>query len=125
MIAYGKIDYRSDDRKKQICRILDQAEVRISWHSAGKNCNSPLAGRFLDILRRNLTAGRKLKILDVGCGTGFFSILLAREGHEVTGIDLTSGMIRGAEILAGGRRINGRREGALPFSGHGRGKTGF
>ena len=36
----------------------------------------------------------------MGCGTGFFSILLAREGYEVTGIDLTPGMIRGAEELA-------------------------
>ena len=42
----------------------------------------------------------KLKILDVGCGAGFFSVLLAKEGHTVTGIDLTPDMIAGAKELA-------------------------
>ena len=39
-------------------------------------------------------------ILDVGCGTGFFTILLAKEGHQVTGIDLTPDMITHAKELA-------------------------
>lgn len=34
-----------------------------------------------------------LKILDVGTGTGSLSLLLARIGHQVTGIDLSPGMI--------------------------------
>lgn len=42
----------------------------------------------------------KFKILDVGCGAGFFSILLAKAGYEVTGIDITPAMIREAKILA-------------------------
>ena len=33
-------------------------------------------------------------------GAGFFSILLAKEGHRVTGIDLTPNMIEGARSLA-------------------------
>jgi len=32
--------------------------------------------------------GRKLKILEAGCGSGVFSYRLAEEGHEVTAIDL-------------------------------------
>ena len=36
----------------------------------------------------------------MGCGAGFFSILLAKLGHEVTGIDLTPDMIIHSRELA-------------------------
>jgi len=43
------------------------------------------------------------RILDVGTGSGFFSILLSREGYEnVTGIDLTPEMIDKAKELSQG-----------------------
>ena len=51
-------------------------------------------------IEKQIPAGRRLKILDVGCGAGFFSILLAKEGHEVFGIDLTPDMIEHAEHMA-------------------------
>ena len=34
-----------------------------------------------------------MKILDVGCGSAFFTVLLGHEGFDVTGIDLTEEMI--------------------------------
>ncbi|MCP4041728.1 MAG: class I SAM-dependent methyltransferase [Gammaproteobacteria bacterium] len=47
------------------------------------------------------------KILDVGCGTGSLSILIAKLGHVVTGIDLSPAMISHAERKAAmaGHRI--------------------
>lgn len=41
-----------------------------------------------------------LRILDVGCGCGFFSLLLAESGHHVTGIDLTEDMVMHSRELA-------------------------
>ncbi|HEX9090987.1 MAG TPA: methyltransferase domain-containing protein, partial [Anaerolineales bacterium] len=37
-------------------------------------------------------------VLDLGCGTGRLSILTAKEGYEVTGIDQSEGML---EIFKG------------------------
>ena len=48
---------------------------------------------WLREIKQNLPAGKVLKILDVGCGTGMFSLMLSAEGHDVIGIDLTEHMI--------------------------------
>jgi len=37
---------------------------------------------------------RKLNILDLGCGPGLYSELLAKEGHKVTGVDFSSHSIK-------------------------------
>lgn len=50
---------------------------------------------------KNLPQDRSLRILDVGCGAGFFELVLAPMGHNVTGIDLTPEMITEARKLAG------------------------
>ena len=50
-------------------------------------------------LTERLPQGRYLRILDTGCGAGFFELLLAPLGHEVTGIDLTPEMIEKGRVL--------------------------
>lgn len=45
------------------------------------------------------TMDRPVSILDVGCGAGYFTVLLGKEGYQVTGIDLTREMIVKAEEL--------------------------
>ena len=37
-----------------------------------------------------------LKALDCGCGPGFFSVVLSKRGHDVTGIDQAEGMLEKA-----------------------------
>ncbi len=66
---------------------------------------SDMGKRWLEEIERHLPQG-KLDILDVGTGTGFFAILLARLGHRVTGIDLTPAMIAESRALAGSMGLN-------------------
>lgn len=49
-----------------------------------------------------------IKVLDIGCGPGFFSIVLARNGFKVTAIDAAEAMLDKARHNAGrlGQKIN-------------------
>ena len=55
---------------------------------------------WLNEILQHLPAGKSLNILDVGCGTGMFSLMLSKLGHTTTGIDLTNHMILHAKELA-------------------------
>jgi SAM-dependent methyltransferase len=45
------------------------------------------------------------RVLDVGCGTGTFALLLAGRGLEVIGIDPAGGSLRVAQAKAGAERV--------------------
>ncbi len=42
----------------------------------------------------------KMRILDVGTGTGFLALILAELGHEVVGLDISEGMLKVAKMKA-------------------------
>lgn len=50
-----------------------------------------------NIFKKNLPADKKLKILDVGTGAGFFAAILSRLGHKVIGVDTSTKMLGEAE----------------------------
>lgn len=56
--------------------------------------------QWLAELNRYIPAGGGWNILDLGTGSGFFALLLAAQGHTVTGIDLTPAMIDEARRTA-------------------------
>ena len=98
VIAYGRISRESDSRKERIAGYWSkrsdsfQAQRRAELHSS-------MADRWLLEIQKYLPQ-RKQKILDVGCGSGFFTILLGKQGHEVLGTDLTPDMIEKSRELA-------------------------
>lgn len=52
------------------------------------------------IISEHLPAGKKLKVLDVGTGAGFFSIIFSKLGHEVIGIDVSQKMLDEAKKIS-------------------------
>lgn len=72
-----------------------------------------------EVIAAHLPAGQ-LKVLDVGTGAGFFAVLLAKLGHSVTGIDMSTKMLAEAaknaetfNVRADFRRMNAQ---ALNFA---------
>lgn len=101
VVAYGRIvrEPEYDDRKEQIVHYWEKRSESFLEQRRSELAN-PIAKRWMKEIEKQIPAGRRLKVLDVGCGAGFFSILLAKEGHEVFGIDLTPEMIENAIQLA-------------------------
>ncbi|WP_243124291.1 class I SAM-dependent methyltransferase [Clostridium sp. AWRP] len=52
---------------------------------------------WLKLIEDNILKGSCLKVLDIGCGPGFFSILMAENGHRVTSIDFSEKMLENAK----------------------------
>ena len=81
--------------------MLTQERINESWTERSDNYNryveeefcTERPGKWLQLIEANAPAVRPLRILDAGCGPGFFSILLSRAGHMVTGVDGSSGML--------------------------------
>ncbi|MGC5013133.1 class I SAM-dependent methyltransferase [Streptosporangium sp. DT93] len=76
-----------------------------------------------DRLLRAWTPAEPADILDVGCGTGSLSELLAAAGHRVTGVDLAPRMIEQARTKLADAELAGRfmvGDAAAPPTGGGR-----
>lgn len=54
---------------------------------------------WVAVLRR-LSGTQPLRVLDVGCGTGFLTLLLAEQGHQAEGMDIAEPMLERAREKA-------------------------
>lgn len=53
----------------------------------------PLVRNAWDALLNSWLPSPPVDVLDLGCGTGSLSLLLAQRGHRVTGVDLSPNMV--------------------------------
>jgi len=83
-------------------RVRDYWTVRTKDFSTVRQneLHSDISRRWTEEIGARLPQDGVLDILDVGTGTGYFAILLARLGHRVTGIDITPSMLAEAEATA-------------------------
>ncbi|MFD1677143.1 class I SAM-dependent methyltransferase [Alicyclobacillus fodiniaquatilis] len=59
----------------------------------------------VDFLLEELNLPQGSNILDIGCGTGRHSVELAKRGFQITGVDISSGMLKEAENAARGAGV--------------------
>ena len=50
-----------------------------------------------DFIEKEIEFNKKIRILDIGCGTGRHSIELTKRGYNVTGVDLSESMLKRAK----------------------------
>lgn len=50
----------------------------------------------VDFIEKEINYNKKIKILDIGCGTGRHAIELAKRGYSVIGVDLSEAMLKKA-----------------------------
>ena len=83
---------------------MKQSEINRSWSESAPNYDSIIHDELRSFrvkawqkqILSHVPAGQTLQILDIGCGPGFFSIILSAKGHDVTGIDGADGMLQRA-----------------------------
>ena len=81
--------------------MLTQEKINEDWTIRSDNYNhyveeelaTDRPEKWLRLIEENVGKKCPLRILDAGCGPGFFSVLLSKAGHKVTGIDESEGML--------------------------------
>ncbi len=87
---------------------MDLDQVRAEWDAAAATFDLEPDHGLLDPGVRNawwqllepLLPVASSRVADLGCGTGTLAVLLAENGHEVTGVDLSPEMIARARAKA-------------------------
>lgn len=101
-------------RKMAIAEAFSKAAHGYDQHAQFQR---DVGNELLKYLPQNLSG---LKVLDIGCGTGYFSELLSNRGAEVTAADLSKEMLVQAKARCNNNVLEYRQADAeaLPFNNH-------
>jgi ubiquinone/menaquinone biosynthesis C-methylase UbiE len=110
----------SDEVKRQVAAHWNRRAAHFD-DDFGHSIRTPAERAAWDRIFDLVIAGRpRQDALDVGCGTGFLAIELAKRGHRVTGVDFAPAMVDLAREKAAASDLTIRFEEAdaehLPFS---------
>lgn len=93
--------------------LTNHVEVKIDvaryWDKRSESYdNSPSHTGMPEVWKQILSSifKKESRILDIGTGTGFLAVLLAELGHEVVGIDISSGMLKIAKSKSKNSKIS-------------------
>jgi len=59
-----------------------------------------------DFIESEIAYNKKVKIIDIGCGTGRHAIELTKRGYSVTGVDLSDSQLKRANEKAAEQKLN-------------------
>jgi len=93
------------DENKEIYRQYHDEIIAKRFHSPSairRYAHRTQYGIYLDLIPAGAT------VLDAGCGEGVLSVMLAKKGCIVTGVDLSEPNIRAAEMYAREQGVEGR-----------------
>ena len=89
-----------DPVKELVRRHWDRRAADFDQESPSHGFRNEAQARAWRRLISRISGPAPLDVLDVGCGTGFLSLLLAERGHRVTGVDVAPAMLAEARIKA-------------------------
>ncbi|MDI6896279.1 class I SAM-dependent methyltransferase [Methanocella conradii] len=95
--------------KEAIARKWDESSQTYDDHAGHGIKSDEEREAWKSVFKKVMPAGA-VEILDVGCGTGEISLLLAEMGFKVTGIDLSDKMLEKARSKAAARGMEIRYE---------------
>ena len=85
--------------------MLTQEQINETWTTRSDNYNKYVCeelatdrpAKWLSLIEENAPKNRPLRVLDCGCGPGFYTTILSKAGHQVTGIDGSTRMLSHAK----------------------------
>nr|WP_319540631.1 class I SAM-dependent methyltransferase [uncultured Methanospirillum sp.] len=83
--------------KQKISQIWDRSSETFDTRPAHGILSEEERNAWKDQFSLLIPPSNPISVLDVGCGTGEISLILADIGHTVSGIDLSEGMIQTAQ----------------------------